>query len=200
MTTLPQVKQDDASEGQWDVLCEQGRIAASNMDEGRWTLGELASCVEKTYREDRIGDFAKEVNVPKKRVAQYRAVYKFWSPAWEKSKRLDFLETRPNLSYTHYLTALRLKEFEAALTWIDTVSENGWTTDEAAYHLAERLGKPVKAETLMHSTVLILGAPQSSQSCVLQIEVYLDEQAALAEIFRKLVGHSVQMIVKELKS
>lgn len=162
---------------EWELLCEQGRIAASNMDEGRWLLGELALMVDKQYGDDAIGEFAKDINVPKKRIAQYRTVYKFWSPAWEKSKRLDFLGERPNLSYTHYLNALRLKDLDEALKWIDEASSNGWTTDEAAHHLAERLGKaPIAPPKILETVIHIINQLKPTQ---IVIDVHPEAAALL---------------------
>ncbi len=123
----------------YQELCERGRLAAENMDKGRWTIGDLACDVEKQYGASLIDDFAREVNVGKASVKAYRTVCRFYEPAM----RVAFLEANPRITYTHMRHAMRLETEDAAYTFLDECASQGYTTDEAAYHLSKRLGSGV---------------------------------------------------------
>lgn len=176
----------------WDILCEQGRIAAIHIDEGRWSLGELALMVGKSYGDDALGEFAREVNVPKKRMTQYRTVCNFWCPAWEKSTRVDFLEERETITYTHMRDAMRFKDLKRALAWLGEVAANGWTTDQAAFVLSERLGvvKSEPAPKLLDTTVHFCKKLTSTQ-----IVIELHPEAAALLIGTR--GAPLRMVVWE---
>lgn len=120
----------------YQEICEQGRIAAQHMDKGRWIIGDLACLVETSYAGHDIDDFAREVNIGKASAKAYRTVCRFYEPA----RRVDYLADNPRITYTHMRHAMRLETPDAAYTFLDECSSEGYTTDQAAYHLSKRLG------------------------------------------------------------
>jgi hypothetical protein len=121
----------------YQVLCEQGRTAAAVMDTGRWIIGDLACEIETVYGAHLIDDFAREVNVGKASVKAYRTVCRFYT----RDTRVAFLEANPRITYTHMRHAMRLQSVGAAYAFLNEASANGYTTDEAAHHIAELVGK-----------------------------------------------------------
>lgn len=119
------------------MLCEAGRLARANMDDGCWVIGDLALLVKKEYGENRIGEYAKEILQPVAQVKEYRTMARFW----KKSARTDFL-TLEGISYSHLKLAKRLKKFEAAADFVRECSDHLWTVEKAAIELDKRLGKP----------------------------------------------------------
>lgn len=133
---------DTATVTDYQELCEQGRIAAEEMDKGRWVIGDLACAVEKSYGASLIDDFAREVNVGKASVKAYRTVCRFY----EKDMRVAFLEANPRITYTHMRHAMRLETVDAAYAFLNEASANGYTTDESAHHIAELVGKATQSK------------------------------------------------------
>lgn len=130
----------------YELLCEQGRIAAQNIDQGRYEIGDLALQVQKRYRRDTINDFAKQIGVSKARVQEYRTVCKFWT----KSARTELLDTYAGqVNYSHLRQAMRLKELPAAMDFIRECGENSYTIEQAQFQMGKRLGKPTPPEKLL---------------------------------------------------
>jgi hypothetical protein len=184
---------------EWEALCDAARQAAEHMDEGRWVIGEYSHRVEKRYGTDAIGEFAKQVGISKGRVKQYRTVFRFWSPVWEeKDGRLAFLAERPNVTYTHYLDAMRLKDVDKALEWVDKVAENGWTTDEAAYYLSKRLGKGDPPEKLLECNITVCGYYMDTERrrpILDQVVIMLNPEAA--KLLTETEGEPLQIVVRK---
>lgn len=129
-----------AGETSWDALTEAGKLAQRNMDVGRWIIGDLAVMVKTRYREDRLGSFAKEIQVDVARVREYRRVCAFW----EMSHRQHFFDDE-RITYSHFREAMRLKDIEHARAFLDACAENEWTVEAARVALNEHLGKPSPA-------------------------------------------------------
>lgn len=119
----------------WQVVCEAGRLAAQQLDDGRWILGDLALLVDKEYGEDKMGDFARECNVPKKRIYEYRQVCGFW----EKSVRADIWEI-PTVSYSLMRLAMRLENIDAARAFVERCASRFPTIDKAYVVMGRLLG------------------------------------------------------------
>lgn len=129
----------------FDELCEEGRSAMDSLDDGRWTLGELALQIETQYNAHTIEEFAKQVGAEKSRVYEYRKVYGFYADFLPVQK---FREETPMLRYSHYRDAMRLKTADKVLDWLNEVNGNGYTVEEARVKLCKRLGKPVPPRKL----------------------------------------------------
>jgi hypothetical protein len=124
----------------WQSLCDAGSTAREQADHWRWYLGDLACRVVTLFPPRKVNlsvnhtlaEFAKDINVPKKSLYQYRQVAAFYPL----STRVEF-ET---LTYTHYRDAMRLGTLDDAMAWLAQCSEQGYTTDESGYKLGEILG------------------------------------------------------------
>lgn len=128
----------------YELICEAGRIAAQNIDEGRYLIGDLAAQIKKQYGRDTVGRFAKDIGIPKARAQEYRQVCEFWP----KSQREQIFEDYAGqVKYTHLKQAMRLKD--AALDFIRECGENSYTCEQASVELTKRLGKPAPPEKLL---------------------------------------------------
>ena len=121
----------------YEMICEYCREAVLEMDTRRWLIGDSAITVEKHYGDRNLKEFAKDIGQNHSTVQSYRRVSHFYP----KSVRADVISLNPNLTYTYYRDALRLGELNQALAWLAECSANGWTTDEAARYLTEKLGR-----------------------------------------------------------
>jgi len=128
-----------AGEDTWEAAVSAGIQAQENMDTGRWTIGDLALLVVTKYGDNSVQDFAKSIKVEASRVKEYRTVARFW----EKSARADIRESFANISYSHMREAMRLKDVDAAMKFIEECSLNDYTVEMARIKLNERLGKPM---------------------------------------------------------
>lgn len=122
----------------WEALCSVGRLAAEQIDEGRWIVGDTALLVEKHYGEDRLADYARECNLPKKRVAEYRTVCR----RFQKSARAAFWETCPTLTYSHFRAAMRYEDEAEATEMLFKAADEAWTVDQFQHEIAKDLGEP----------------------------------------------------------
>jgi hypothetical protein len=126
----------------FEEICDRGRIAINDMDRGRWQIGDDALLVAKKYGEDAIGQYAREIKASKKRVVEHRTVCAFY----EKSARADFLESAPNVVYTHFRTAMRMKDVSKAYWFLEHAARKDWTTDYADLVMSRYLGKRKKKD------------------------------------------------------
>lgn len=123
----------------WEVLCEVGRQAVKEMDEGRWILGDLANeIVVKKYGEDSLGQFAGDVGVGPQSMKEYRAMARFY----KKETRASFLAEFPDLSYSHLrLAKQKFDILDDAFKFLVQCS-----TENASVAYAAVLAKLVKGE------------------------------------------------------
>lgn len=119
----------------WDELCERGRLITSKEENYRWRLGDLAKHIDKTYRDKGLEDFAREIGKAKSSVYQYAAVSRMFPQIIRRRIQKDC----PTLTYTYFRDAKRLKDRKLAVAWLYEVADSGWTADEAARKLTERL-------------------------------------------------------------
>lgn len=147
-------KADFSAEDNFEVLCEQGRILAQNMDENRFAIGDLALQVKKVYRRNTIEAFAVAIGVPKARVQEYRQVCKFWS----KSEREQIFDAYAgSVNYTHLRTAMRLRDKAAALEFVRECGDSSYTPELASVKMSERQGKPVAPPKILDGLGLVIG-------------------------------------------
>ena len=136
----------------YEQLCELGRKARRRIDSGRWFLGDLALEVVNRFGETTLEDFAKQTNTARQSMYAYRQVAAFYP----RSRRVEFIRTTSNVTYTHFRHAMRLGDEDTAYGFLEEVAANNWTTDEAAYRLIERLTgvTPAPSESLDFRAVL----------------------------------------------
>lgn len=128
----------------WDVICQAGREAQTNMDEARWIIGDLACLVSAEYGRDKIADFAREVNVEKARVKEYRTVARFY----KNLPRQKFAQDHPNLTYSHMRDAMRFGDQDRAMEHLEACAIQTLTVEAARIRIQEALGKPVPPKKL----------------------------------------------------
>jgi len=142
----------------WEVCVNEGIRAMSDVDSGKWRVGDIAHAItrrygERTPRGERIIDsFAYAINADPERVREYRTVAKFWTP----DQREEFLNYSI-ITYTHCRDAMRLKDIELAKDFLRECADNGWTVTQARMAIASRLGKLPqrrKVATIRQATLL----------------------------------------------
>jgi len=129
----------------WESCVSAGIEAKGMLEEGRWTIGDLAVLVGKRYTANLIGEFANAINYEVASVREYRRVSRFW---WEKSRRLELLE-RQQLHYSHFQDAMRLKDPQKAAAFLHECADKEWTVERARVELSKKLGKPVPPPKLL---------------------------------------------------
>lgn len=115
---------------------EMGRTCQRNQDQARWIIGDLACFVETEYGENRLSQFADDINVPFERVEEYRTMCRFW----EFPVRAEFSELS-TVTYSHMRVAKAFKDVETARSFLLECVENAWTVRDARMEANRRLGK-----------------------------------------------------------
>lgn len=164
----------------FEAICEAARDTEASIDENAWKQGDLALLVDKVYGENRIADFAKEINAKVSTVKQRRQMSGFY----EKDTRGLF----PNLSRSHYRDALKFKDPQAALLFLTQASANGWTVEAAAVEIRKRLGKPVPPILLLDAAARVCKVDKDSGYITLQVKPGVD-----ANQFIHLANEDVRM-------
>lgn len=137
----------------WEMAVSAGIEASDRGNEARWFIGDLALLVDKRYGEDAIAQFAKEIKCAVKSVKTYRTTCRFWDR--EKSRRQDFLLDLKNVFFTHYADAVRLKDMDKAVEFIENCHLNDWSVEKARVELQILLGKPTPPEKLLDTEAVI---------------------------------------------
>lgn len=119
----------------YEGLCEHSRQAATNIDNGKYDIGDDALQCVTLWGEVSLRDFARDINRAYSSVSEYRQVCAFWT----KSARAELSITHQMITYTHLRLAMKLGE--RAREFIDYCNDEPITTD-AAYRLCKQwLGK-----------------------------------------------------------
>lgn len=124
---------------------ELGREAAVQADQRRYILGDLACLVQKRYGQDMLGDFAKEINVSKKQLQEYRTTCAYW----DKDARKQILSRFKTLSYSMLrLTAHCGLSPKDAVMFLQTVNDNNMSVEKARLALKEMKGETLPPQKL----------------------------------------------------
>jgi hypothetical protein len=110
----------------WEEAIVSGQEARLSEDSGRWTLGDLAGEVEKTYGEDSVGKYAYAVGVAKKTLMGYRSVAKRFIP--------EIRERYKKLSFSHFKTIASLEKPEA---WLEKADDNDWSVEKLSIEVSK---------------------------------------------------------------
>lgn len=133
MTTKYHERVTDSYEG----ICDRCRDLSDQIDLRRWEIGDYALLIEMKYGEHTADDFAKDIGCNSSTVRNWKRVAKFYQQPF----RAEQIEKNPNLTYTYFRDALRLGDDKQIVAdWLEEVSYYGWSADEAARKLTERLG------------------------------------------------------------
>lgn len=134
---LPQLKT-------YEEICDHSREVVGEIDSRRWVVGDDALLIETKYGEHTMDDFSRDIGMNKSTVKGWKRVCEFYP---EKIRR-NLLEGFPNLTYSHFKDALRLKILDEALLWLEEVSSEGWGPDKASHELTERIGEKPPAPSI----------------------------------------------------
>lgn len=121
----------------FEQLCDEAREAADSMEEGRWTIGRIASEIETGYGAHNIADMATAIGIEKRRCWEYERVHKFY----ERLADANYRAANPMLRYSHFRMAMRLPA-EDVMSALDEWSRDGLTIEQAGIKVTEKLGKP----------------------------------------------------------
>lgn len=126
----PNVREHDYTET-YEGICEHSRTVVGEIDARRWIVGDDALLVDKQYGQHTIDDFARAIGMNKNTVYGWRRLAEFYPEV----VRRTILNAFPNLTYSHYKDALRCGDLDLAIQWLEQVSAEGWSPDQAAYKL-----------------------------------------------------------------
>lgn len=183
-----------ASEGvdTWEMLISAGIAASEITSHKQWELGDLALQVVKSYGEDSIGKWAKQIKQPVKTIKNYRTVCTFWDK--QKSPREDFLVELSNVYFSHYREAMRLKDMEAATEFIEECHLNDWSVEQASVELDKRLGKEPPPMKLVDTELPIY----KLEKCKVTFELSPEQEMNLFEA--KGSRRVVRLVIYEVKA
>ena len=176
-----------AGEDIWEAAVSAAADDEQDMAARRWRLGDLARRVQKQYGKNRLGDFAKQINVPVPTVKQYRRMSDFYPP--------DTRYLFENIGYSHYRQAMRLKDLGAALELLTVCSGDSRTVEATQVEINKIVGKPTPPLKLLDASGVIVRLDMLDGLLVLQIgrgadlslldgrddihiKIYADEEAA----------------------
>ncbi len=154
MTTKYHERVTDSYEG----ICDRCRDLSDQIDLRRWEIGDYALLIEMKYGEHTADDFARDIGCNSSTVRNWKRVAKFYTQPF----RAEQIEKNPNLTYTYFRDALRLGgDKQIVADWLEEVSYYGWSADEAARKLTERLGHKTheSAEGTINSYTIVSGIP-----------------------------------------
>ncbi len=120
-----------ASKPDPETFYERGRLAREKKEGACWELGDIAAEFVTVYGANQMDNFAREVGLAKKTAQEYRRMSIFY----EMYARASFLRDHPNVFYSHFRQAKVLPTPPLAYEWLELVSEQGYTVDEAGLEL-----------------------------------------------------------------
>lgn len=176
---------------EWESIVSAGIEAQSRMDGGRWVIGDLALLVQKEYGQGSVEQFARDIKVELPSVRNYRTVSAFWSR--ENSLRSEILTTMPNLSWSHFRTAMQLKDMEAATDFLHEAAANDWSVEACRLELKRRAGKPEPPMKLLDTETTIA---DMRSGCRVVLELTADQYTRLLDAWRD--GRTVRVAVWEV--
>lgn len=121
----------DAGEDIWEAAISLGIQDEDDMTEIRWRQGDLAGLIDKRYGDDRLGSYAKAINIPARTLRERRQVSAFY----ENGARRRFA----NIGYAHFREAMRLETPERAMAALEKASARGWTYERMGVILSRFL-------------------------------------------------------------
>lgn len=121
----------------WSDAEELAREAAQQSDQRRYILGDIACLIKTRYGEDTLGEFAKDIQVTKKQLQEYRTTCAFWT----RTERNRLLTALPRLSYSMLrLTASRRMTPAEAIDFLQEVDATNMTVEAARVALKQARG------------------------------------------------------------
>lgn len=133
----------------WEEIGDAARLVASDLDTGRFTLGDIANRCARVYGTDSIGRLATEI-----RVAQKRTLYDYAAVAARYELRARAHYSDLGMTFSHFKAAMRAGE-DAEL-WLAQAADNGWPKAELVRQIAAAIGKPVPPRLLLDCEAVVL--------------------------------------------
>lgn len=124
----------------YESICDLARAQGERLDSTRFLLGDLANMVQTKYGDKTMDDFCRDIDEHKKTIYQYSSVARFYPP----DIRQRIADDMPTIRYSKMRDAMRLGDIDAAMEWLETVAEQGYTCDEASRKLTESLGRETR--------------------------------------------------------
>lgn len=159
----------------YESICDFAREKSENLDDLRWTLGDCANVVMLKYSDKSVEDFSRDIGQHKSTIYQYAKVANCYPVSLRRRLRADM----PNINYSHMRDAMRLPD-DDIMAWLEEVSSNDWSADNAAHELTKKLG---------HKTVdsvdgFIIGFNRYDGKHIIEINVGAKEFNQLKDIER----------------
>jgi hypothetical protein len=175
MTAIANIAPDTLP-SDWELLCEAGRLAAEQIDYGRWIIGDLALRVHDQAA------FARECNIPKRRAREYADVCAFFPAA----EREAYLRDNPGITYTHFRTARKLRDIERAYRFLEHCAKRGRTTDQAERLMARLAGRKARPAPLLKDVLVEVVARRGADT----FEFRVRDRAACDALYAALYAAS----------
>lgn len=166
----------------YEEICDHSRQHITDIDTRRWDVGDDACAMETKYGEATLLGMARDVNMNKTTLASWKRVADYY-PEILRRRLLDNLE---NLSYSHYKDAIRLKDIQKSVAWLEKCSAEGWSPDQASHKLTELLhpdedgdGDGDASNTKNDIPGTITDVFKRDGSCIVELTIGLDDMALL---------------------
>lgn len=166
----------------YEALCDHSRAQVTNMDARRWDVGDDACAMATKYGEQNLASMARDINMNKTTLASWKRVAGYY-PENLRRRLLDDLE---NLSYSHFKDALRLKDLDKSVAWLERCSTEGWSPDQSSRNLTLELNgeddtneseKDDDAKNEIPGT--ITDVYKRDGSCIVELTIGLDDMALI---------------------
>ena len=155
----------------YEEICDHSRQYVEEIDHKRWIVGDDACAIDTKYGDHTMQDFARDVGLNKSTLAGWKRVSEFYPD----SIRRKLLGELANLTYSHYKDALRLKDLDEAVKWLEKVNDLGWSPDQASYELTKELGH----ETQSSIPGMIENIYTRDGMCIIEVSIGLDDEEAI---------------------
>lgn len=121
----------------YEECCDICRELVIDIDNRRWIVGDYALHIDTHYGDKTMESFARDIGMNRSTVSNWKRVSEFYPQSF----RAEQIDKNPNLTYTYFRDALRLSDDpQIVAAWLEEVSSNGWSADEASRKLTEHLG------------------------------------------------------------
>jgi hypothetical protein len=133
----------------WEEIGDAARLVASDLDTGRFTLGDIANRCARVYGTDSIGKLAAEI-----RVAKRQTLYEYAKLAarFQPSARAEFMDM--GLTFSHFRAAAA--DGENAEYWLAKAADDGLPVAALAREIKQATGKPVPPVKLWEGECIVI--------------------------------------------
>lgn len=131
-------------EADYDEAVNLGKRIQEDIDRGRWVIGDLALRLETIYGKDSVGEFAKDIQVSKGRVQEYRTMSQYYN-----REVRQYIADNFAVNWSILRIAKRFKDIESSIDFLSRCADKGvLTVDDTARLANEVLGRSPKPQKL----------------------------------------------------